>query len=83
MKEQNNCKVVHSDKMVGYNTQVWECTSELRWSVVQNTNERGEKLAGSATNTLQQKWVSNTGEVEWRGIPEVNVVGDGTKQKLI
>lgn len=50
---------------------VWECTPELRWLSIQNTNIHGEKWAGDTTDTLQQAWVSNTGEVEWRDVPIV------------
>ena len=55
----------------------WELTNELRWlekEVLSNV----PSIGGSAVNikkykttTLQQKWVRNTGEIEWRDVPTV------------
>ena len=66
---------------------MWTCTKEMRWlekEVVYThtcapgtatVNSAGELVTdtqyGTIETILQQKWIRNTGEVDWRDIPVV------------
>lgn len=43
---------------------VFTATMELRWLI-----ERFSDGSGMKKHSLQQKWISNTGEIQWRSIP--------------
>jgi len=45
----------------------WQCSNEMRWLDI----SQYEWSNGGQPRVLQQKWVSNTCEVEWRDVPTV------------
>lgn len=57
---------------------IWSCTNELRWAVriveglmlVNKSDPKDTyKVPDKQETVLQQKWISNTDDVEWRDVP--------------
>lgn len=60
--------------------EVGQCTNEMRWldrveqgQLLVNCDDPTDvhQLTAKAVITLQQKWISNSGEVEYRDVPTV------------
>jgi len=55
----------------------WTCTKEMRWLETDDSTQvlsSNGDLVGmypATKQVLQQKWVSNTGEVKWLDVPTV------------